>query len=166
MRCLDRQEIPYRVIPGVTAAFAAAASLSLEYTLPEVSQTLILTRMTGRTKVPETEALEKLASHKASMAIYLSLGQIETVSAILSRAYGRDAPAVIVYKASHPEEKIVTSTCAELAAAARDNHITRTALILAGRVLAVAPQGLATLSKLYDRDFAHGYRPAAKAEEN
>jgi precorrin-4/cobalt-precorrin-4 C11-methyltransferase len=164
MMHLDAQKIPYEVIPGVTAAFAAAASLGMEYTLPEVSQTLILTRMAGRTKVPEEEALEKLAAHQASMAIYLSLGQIEAVSAVLSRAYGKKAPAVIVYKASHPEEKIVTTTCAELAAAAQKAQITRTALILAGKVLAIPPQGLSSASKLYDRHFAHGYRPSAKTE--
>jgi precorrin-4/cobalt-precorrin-4 C11-methyltransferase len=165
IRHLEAQKIPYEVIPGVTAAFAAAASLGMEYTLPEISQTLILTRMAGRTPVPEQEALERLAAHQASMAIYLSLGQIEAVSAILSRAYGRRAPAIIVYKASHPEEKIVTTTCAELAAAAHEAQITRTALILAGKVLAVAPQGLASASRLYDRHFAHGYRPSARAEE-
>jgi precorrin-4/cobalt-precorrin-4 C11-methyltransferase len=164
MMRLEEQNIPYRVIPGVTAAFAAAASLGLEYTLPEISQTLILTRMAGRTPVPEQEALEKLAAHQASMAIYLSLGQIEAVSAILSKAYGPEAPAVIVYKASHPAEKIVATTCAELAAAAQREKITRTALILAGKVLAVGPQGLSQVSKLYDPHFAHGYRQAAKTD--
>lgn len=160
MMHLEKQNIPYAVIPGVTAAFAAAASLGLEYTLPEISQTLILTRMAGRTPVPEQEALEKLAAHQTSMAIYLSLGQIESVSAILANAYGGDAPAVIVYKASHPEEKIVPTTCGELASAAAGAKITRTALIIAGKVLAVGPglQGLASVSKLYDRHFAHGYR--------
>jgi precorrin-4/cobalt-precorrin-4 C11-methyltransferase len=166
MRCLDLQEIPYRVIPGVTAAFAAAASIGLSYTLPEVSQTIILTRMAGRTKVPEEEALEQLAAHQASMAIYLSLGQIEAVSAILSRAYGADAAAVIVYKASHPEEKIVATTCAGLTKAARENKITRTALILAGKVLAEGSPDPASASKLYDRNFAHGFRPIDSAEEN
>lgn len=158
MMHLEKQNIPYRVIPGVTAAFAAAASLGLEYTLPEISQTLILTRMAGRTPVPEREALERLAAHQASMAIYLSLGQIEAVSGILSDAYGEVAPAVIVYKASHPEEKIVHTTCGELASAAAEAKITRTALILAGKVLAVGPQTLTEVSKLYDRHFAHGYR--------
>ena len=165
MMHLEKQNIPYRVIPGVTAAFAAAASLGLEYTLPEVSQTLILTRMAGRTPVPEREALERLAAHQASMAIYLSLGQIEAVSGVLSGSYGADAPAVIVYKASHPEEKIVPTTCGELAAAAAREEITRTALILAGRVLAVGPAGsgeLGAVSKLYDRHFAHGYRAGEK----
>jgi precorrin-4/cobalt-precorrin-4 C11-methyltransferase len=165
MMHLAQREIPYAVIPGVTAAFAAAASLGLEYTLPEVSQTLILTRMAGRTPVPEQEALEKLAAHQASMAIYLSLGQIEAVGAVLAKAYGADAPAIIVYKASHPEEKIVATTCHGLAAAASKEKITRTALVLAGKVLAVSPQGLARVSKLYDRHFAHGYRPGAKTEK-
>jgi precorrin-4/cobalt-precorrin-4 C11-methyltransferase len=158
MMHLEKKKIPYRVIPGVTAAFAAAASLGLEYTLPEISQTLILTRMAGRTPVPEKEALEKLAAHQASMAIYLSMGQIEAVSTILAEAYGKEAPAVIVYKASHPEEKIVVTTCAELAATAQREKITRTALIITGKVLSVGPRGLTTVSKLYDRHFAHGYR--------
>jgi precorrin-4/cobalt-precorrin-4 C11-methyltransferase len=165
MTRLAQEKIPYRVIPGVTAAFAAAASLGLEYTLPEISQTLILTRMAGRTPVPEQEALEKLAAHQASMAIYLSLGQIEAVADVLAKAYGPEAPAVIVYKASHPAEKIVTTTCAGLAAAAQKEKITRTALILAGKVLAVGSRGLSQVSKLYDRHFAHGFRQAAKTDE-
>ena len=120
--------------------------------------------MAGRTPVPEKEALERLAAHQASMAIYLSLGQIDAVSGILSEAYGADGPAVIVYKASHPEEKIVPTTCGQLAAAAEREQITRTALILAGKVLAVGPQRLTAVSKLYDRHFAHCYRAGEKPD--
>jgi precorrin-4/cobalt-precorrin-4 C11-methyltransferase len=155
---LEKMEIPYRVIPGVTAAFAAAAALGIEYTLPEVAQTLILTRAAGRTPVPASEDLAVLAAHRTSMAIYLSMGQIETVAATLAGAYGEKAPCAVVYRASQPGEKVIRTRLNELVARVRSEGISRQALIIVGRVLEFAPQDMEAKSKLYDRDFEHEYR--------
>jgi precorrin-4/cobalt-precorrin-4 C11-methyltransferase len=160
MAQLDKVSIPYKVIPGVTAAFAAAASMGIEYTLPEVSQTLILTRMAGRTPVPEKEALASLAAHNASMAIYLSITLIEEVSAILSEAYGPDSRCAIAFRVSQPEEQIVYTTLGRLAETVKKEKITHQALVIAGRVLDVGIENLVHKSKLYDKEFAHGYRKA------
>ena len=159
---LDKRGIPYRVIPGVTAAFAAAAAIGLEYTLPEVSQTLILTRVAGRTPVPEMEDLERLASHQASMAIYLSINLVDRVGAVLEEAYGRDAGCVVAYRVSHPEENIIRTTVGELAEVTRSENITRHALIIVGKVLDVTPETLKHKSRLYDKHFSHGYRKQEK----
>ena len=155
---LQRRSIPYRVIPGVTAAFAAAAAMGVEYTLPEICQTLILTRMGGRTPVPESEQLESLARHRASMAIYLSAGLADEVAERLKPHYGEQAACVVAYRVSQPEEKIVATTLDRLAETMRTEKIDRHALIIVGRVLDVQPGALAHKSKLYDRGFAHGYR--------
>lgn len=155
---LKRRSIPSRVIPGVTAAFAAAAAMGIEYTLPEVSQTLIITRMEGRTAVPEKEALASLAAHQASMAIYLSVGMIDQVAAVLREAYGPSAPCAVVYRASHPDEIVLWSTLDGLAQAVAQAGIHRQAVIVVGRVLAVAPETLRHKSKLYDAGFSHGFR--------
>ncbi|MFP4477487.1 MAG: precorrin-4 C(11)-methyltransferase [Desulfatibacillaceae bacterium] len=149
--------IPYEVVPGITAAFAAAAALTLEYTLPEVCQTIILTRMEGRTPVPELENLESLAAHQASMAVYLSSGLADRVQPVLVRAYGADAPVVVAYRVSQPDQRLVWTTAAELAQTMETEGIDRQALIIAGRVLAERQKDFAR-SKLYDRTFSHGYR--------
>ena len=153
---LRRHGVPYAVVPGVTAAFAAAAALGIEFTLPEVSQTLILTRMAGRTPVPEPERLEALAAHGASLAIYLSVGQADEMAATLGRAYGPDAPCAVVYRASQPEEKIIRTRLCELADRVQAEGVTRQAVVIVGRVL--DPDGRAARSKLYDKEFSHGYR--------
>lgn len=155
---LNRQSIPYRVVPGVTAAFAAAAAMGIEYTLPEVSQTLILTRMAGRTPVPETEDLERLAAHGATMAIYLSIGMVDRVADVLGRTYGPDAACAVVYRASQPEEKIITTRVRELVDAVKGAGISRQAVIIVGKVLEVGLETLRSRSKLYDRHFSHGFR--------
>jgi precorrin-4/cobalt-precorrin-4 C11-methyltransferase len=153
---LRRRAVPYAVVPGVTAAFAAAAALGIEFTLPEVSQTLILTRMAGRTPVPEAERLEALAAHGASMAIYLSIGQVAEMAAALSRAYGPDTPCAVVYRASQPEEKIIRTRLSELAERVRAEGVARQAVVLVGRALDQGEPG--PRSKLYDKEFSHGYR--------
>lgn len=158
MARLSEKGIPYTVIPGVTAAFAAAAALGVEYTLPEVSQTLILTRMAGRTPVPEREALASLAAHRATMAIYLSISMVDEMTRILSDAYGPDAACAVVYRASQPDQQIHWTTAGRLAETVGDAGITRTALVVVGRVLDVRLDTLVHESKLYDRHFAHGYR--------
>jgi precorrin-4/cobalt-precorrin-4 C11-methyltransferase len=160
MARLSRRHIPYTVIPGVTAAFAAAAALGVEYTLPEVSQTLILTRMAGRTPVPETESLASLAAHRATMAIYLSISMVDEMTRVLSDAYGPDGACAVVYRASQPDQKILLTTTGQLADTVRQARITKTALVVVGRVLDVSLETLAHHSKLYDRHFAHGYREA------
>ena len=156
---LEEAGVEYRVIPGVTAAFAAAAALGLEYTLPEVCQTLILTRAAGRTPVPEDEELASLAAHRASLAVYLSAGQAEKVAEALSPAFGSEAAAAVVYRVSWPDEKILWTTIGRLAQDMEENGITRQALILIGRPLDKLKSGLdSPKSKLYDRTFSHGYR--------
>ncbi len=156
---LRQRNIPYQVIPGVTAAFAAAAALGLEYTLPEISQTLVLTRMAGRTPVPEKENLAELAKHQASMAIYLSMSMAAEVADILAAAYGSNATCAVVYRASQPEEKVIVTTLNELAATVAVEKITKHALIIVSKVLDVGPANLKHKSKLYDKDFKHEYRP-------
>ena len=159
---LQEKKIPYAIIPGVTAAFAAAAAMGIEYTLPEISQTLILTRMAGRTPVPEAENLKSLAAHKASLVIYLSISLVNHVAAILSETYGPDSRCAVVFRASQPEERIIFSSAKKLAETVRKENITHQALIIAGHVLEIAPDKLATFSKLYDKGFTHGFRTAVK----
>lgn len=158
MAALDARNIPFAIVPGVTAAFAAAAAMGLEYTLPEISQTLILTRMAGRTPVPESETLEALAGHQASMAIYLSISLVDEVQATLSRTYGPDATCAIAYKISHPEERIVYTRIGRLSETVRKENITRQALIVVGKVLEITMDNLTHRSKLYDKTFTHGFR--------
>lgn len=155
---LRARAIPYVVVPGVTAAFAAAAALGIEYTVPERTQTLILTRMAGRTPVPEKESLASLAAHNASLVIYLSMGLVDDVTRILSDAYGPEARCAVGYRVSHPEERILVTRVAELARTVRENQINRLGVILVGPALD-HPSALEALrSKLYDKDFVHGYR--------
>ncbi len=155
---LDRKKIPYKVIPGVTAAFAAAAGLGIEYTLPEITQTLILTRMAGRTPVPESETLEKLASHGASMAIYLSITLVDKVQKILTDAYGKEFVCAIAYKVSHPEERFICVPLTDLAKTVKQENIRSQALIVVSKSLNTDKADLVYKSKLYDKSFSHEYR--------
>lgn len=158
MVILDQKKVPYTIIPGVTAAFAAAAALKVEYTIPETTQTLILTRMAGRTPVPERENLAALARHRSSMVIYLSMALVNTVAKTLIDAYGPDAPCAIAYRISHPEEALFTVPLRELVATAHANDISRLAVIIVGPALE-HPSGLqAVRSQLYHQEFFHGYR--------
>ena len=158
MTILDQRGIPYTAIPGVTAAFAAAAAMNLEYTLPEVCQTLILTRMAGRTPVPEKENLADLARHQASMAIYLSISLIDEVADILADAFGPEQMCAVAYRVSQPEEKIIYTPVKQLAQTVRQKKITRQALIIVGKVLGNAGRSTSHQSKLYDKSFSHGFR--------
>jgi precorrin-4/cobalt-precorrin-4 C11-methyltransferase len=156
---LDRLGIPYEVVPGVTSAFAAAAALKQELTLPEVSQTVIFTRRAGRTPVPEREKLAEIAGLGATLVIYLSVSMIEeVVQELLLGAYTQDTPAAVVARASWPDEQIIEGTLADVAEKVRSAGIARQALIIVGDVLAARKQGLHAKSLLYDRDFEHGYR--------
>lgn len=157
MNALDQKSIPYDVIPGVTSAFAAAAALKTEFTVPEKTQTLIFTRAEGRTPVPEAEKLAHLAAHGAAMAVYLSAGLAENVAAALISAYGPGSPVAVVYRASRPDEKVLRTTAENLVQTMADHDIRQTALILAGPGLS-ENRGLTAASKLYDKDFTHGCR--------
>lgn len=156
MDALDEMGIAYESCPGVSACFGAAASLNLEYTLPEVSQSLILTRMAGRTSVPERESIESFAAHHASMAIYLSTGMLEELSRrLIAGGYEPTAPAALVYKATWPEEQAFLCTIDSLAHTAEAHGITKTALVLVGDVIAHSHYGK---SRLYAADFETEYR--------
>lgn len=156
MDILDQKGICYESCPGVSACFGAAASLNLEYTLPEVSQSLIITRMEGRTKVPQDESIESFAAHHASMAIYLSTGMLAELSErLIAGGYQADTPAALVYKATWPEEETYICTVSELDAVAKEHGITKTALVLVGDV--IAHQHYAK-SRLYAADFETEFR--------
>ncbi len=157
LELLEKEGIPCQVIPGVTAAAAAAAALAQELTLPEVTQTVILTRAPGRTPVPEREALRELARHGATMVIYLSVQLIDQVVSELMEAYGPETPAVVAYRVSWPDEQIIRGHLANIAALVKQAGIKRQALILVGPALA-AKEGLKARSKLYDPTFSHGFR--------
>ena len=155
---LDNRGIPYATCPGVSAAFGAAASLNLEYTLPGISQTLILTRMEGRTAVPESEKIELLASHKASMAIYLSTGMLDELSKrLIAGGYEEDTPAALIYKATWPEEKKIVCTLGTLASEGEKAGIKKTAIVLVGDAIKTSNY---ERSKLYDPAFTTEFRQA------
>lgn len=159
MEALDRLGIDYEVVPGVTSAFAAAAALKQELTLPEVSQTVIFTRVEGRTPVPEQERLSEVARIGATLVIYLSVGMIEkVVEELLGGAYTAATPVAIVCRASWEDELIIEGTLADIAAKVREAGIDRQALIIVGDVLAARREGLKAKSLLYDGGFAHGFR--------
>lgn len=156
MDALDTLGIAYDDTPGVSSFCGAAAAVQGEYTLPGVSQTVIITRMAGRTPVPEKESLEKLACYGASMVIFLSAGMLQAVQeALLSGAYTTQTPAALVYKATWPEEKVAYCTVGSLAQTGAVYHITKTALILVGDFLHHAEYDR---SKLYDPSFTTEYR--------
>lgn len=136
MDLLDQNDIGYDYCPGVSSFCGAASALDLEYTLPDVSQTVIITRMAGRTSVPEKESIELLAAHQATMVIFLSTGMLEELSKrLIAGGYEEETPAAIVYKATWPDEQKFVCTIKTLARTAKDNNITKTALIIVGDVI-------------------------------
>lgn len=153
---LEKHGINYEIIPGVSSFTAAAASLGREYTLPGVSQTVILTRMEGRTPVPAGQEISSLATHGASMAIFLSVQMIEKVVDALLEGYTKDTPVAVVQRASWPQERIIRGTLGNIAGQIKEQDITRTALILVGDFLGDDFE----LSLLYDGSFSHGFREA------
>ena len=156
---LDELGIAYRVTPGVSSMFGASAALKAEYTLPAVSQTVIITRMAGRTEVPDAESIESLASHGATMVIFLSAGMTAELSGrLIKGGYAPETPAAIVYKATWKDERVLCCTVGTLHETANICGIKKTALIIVGRVLASDYE----LSKLYDRTFETGFRKAEK----
>ncbi|QIB26438.1 precorrin-4 C(11)-methyltransferase [Caloranaerobacter azorensis] len=155
---LEKKGIECEVIPGVSSFVAAAAAIKKEFTLPGVSQTVILTRMEGRTKVPEREKIESLASHRASMCIFLSVHMIDKLVKELTTHYPKNTPIVVVQKASWEDEKIVVGTLEDIVQKVKEANITKTAQILVGDFLGNNYE----LSKLYDKNFSHEYRKVNK----
>ncbi len=156
---LEKHGFDYDVCPGVSAFCGAAASLKAEYTLPDVSQTVIITRMEGRTPVPEKEKIRSLAAHQATMVMFLSTGLLESLqSELMAGGYAPDTPAAIVYKATWPDERQFRCRLCDLAQTARENQITKTALIVVGGFLGENYDR----SKLYDPGFTTEFREASK----
>lgn len=155
----DKLGFEYDITPGVSAFSGAAAALKAEYTLPDVSQTLIITRVAGRTDVPESEKLSELAKHNSSIVLYLSTGLLDKVTEeLIEGGYSPDAPAAIIYKASWPDEKVFRCTVGTLAETAAKNNITKLALITVGGFLGSEFDR----SKLYDPTFTTEFREATK----
>ncbi len=155
MDMLAKKGIEYQVIPGVSSFTAACSSIKREFTLPNVSQTIILTRIEGKTPVPEEEDLELLAKHKASMAIFLSVKNLDRVVEKLKKGYGReDVPIAVVYKVTWDDEKIIIGTLKDIVEKVQKEGITKTAQILVGDFI----EGEYERSKLYHPSFSHGYR--------
>lgn len=156
---LDELDIDYEICPGVSSFCGAAAALKAEYTLPEVSQTVIITRMTGRTSVPDSESIEKLAAHGSTMVIFLSTGLLkELTEQLITGGYTSKTPAAIVYKASWADEKVCRCTVGTLFETAEKNGIKKTALITVGNFLGDDY----ALSRLYDEGFETEFRKAKK----
>ncbi len=154
---LSRHGIDWQVVPGVSAFLGAAAELGVEYTVPEVSQSLIITRLEGRTPVPEREQLEAFARHQTSMAIYLSVQRIQRVAErLIDGGYPTTTPVAVIYKATWPESQTVRGTLADIAGKVRTAGIRKTALILVGAFLGEEYHS----SRLYAADFSHEYRKA------
>ena len=157
MDALEKKKISYDVVPGVSSFLATAAALKCEYTLPDVSQTVIITRLEGRTPVPEKEKLALLASHNATMCIFLSVHMIQNVmDELIAGGYATDTPVAIVQKASWPEQKIFRGTISTIATIVTDAKIDRTAMIVVGHCL----DSEYALSRLYAPEFGHMYRDA------
>lgn len=154
MRELDNIGIDYEIIPGISSFQAAAAALQVELTQPEVSQTIVLTRSSGRTPVPEEQGLEKLAKTRATLCIFLSVHKIQEVAETLKKDYGNECPAAVVFHASRCSQTIIKGTLSDIADKTKDLGIEKTALIFAGWALSKT----FTSSKLYDKEFSHGYR--------
>jgi precorrin-4/cobalt-precorrin-4 C11-methyltransferase len=161
MNELDKLGIEYDVVPGVSSFQAAAAALKTELTAPEVAQTIILTRTSGRTPLPPEQELDQLAQSHATLCIFLSVQRLDDVAATLARHYGADCPVAVVYRASWPDQRILRGTLADIAAQVSAAAISKTAMIIVGRALARD----IPVSRLYDAGFAHEYRKGRRGDE-
>ena len=163
MDILDEKGVRYDSCPGVSAFCGAAAALNLEYTLPDVSQSVIITRMAGRTSVPERESIRSFAAHHATMVLFLSTGLLEATSTgLVAGGYGADTPAAIVYKATWPDERKYVCTVGTLAQCAKENSVTKTALIIVGDAVLHAHY---SRSDLYNPEFSTEFRDAKQVTE-
>ena len=160
MNALDQLGIDYEVVPGVSSFQAAAAALKTELTAPEVAQTIILTRTSGRTPLPKEQELAQLAQSRATLCIFLSVHKAKEVTDTLAIHYGPDCPAAIVYRASWPDQMIIRGTLADIARKAEGAGLGRTSLIIVGPALGRD----IPVSRLYAAEFSHGYRDADKPE--
>ncbi|MCL4466287.1 MAG: precorrin-4 C(11)-methyltransferase [Chloroflexi bacterium] len=160
MVALRAAGVTYAVVPGVSSLFGAAAALGVELTCPEVSQTVIISRVAGRTPVPEREDLPALATHGTTLVLFLSVAQIdEVVSQLREGGYAADTPAAVVYRATWPDQQIVQAELSALPTAVRASGITHQALILVGDALQAGPGSVPQpASRLYDPSFGHGWR--------
>jgi len=156
MNALDALGIPYDVCPGVSAFQAAAAALGTELTAPEVSQTIVLTRTSGRTPLPAEQELDRIARTQATLCLFLSIGKLREVAETLAAHYGPDCPAAVVHRASWPDQKVIRGTLADIAQRTEPEGIRATALIVVGRALGRDIPA----SRLYDAAFSHGFRKA------
>ena len=151
-------DIPYEVVPGVSSAMAGAAVLGQELTIPEISQSVIFTRIEGRTPVPEKERLFQLARHGATMVIFLSVGMIDKVREELLAGYPEDTPVVVIEKVSWPDERVIRGTLSNISDLVRKAGIKKTALIYVGEALRASEGQLKKESKLYHKNFKHEFR--------
>ena len=164
MDVLDEKRIKYDYTPGVSSFCGAASALNLEYTLPDVSQSVIITRMEGRTSVPEKESIQSFAAHHATMVVFLSTGMLEELSKrLIEGGYTADTPAAIVYRATWPDERAYICTVGTLAETARENHVTKTALMIIGDVVTHSHYDR---SKLYDPEFTTEFREASAGKRS
>lgn len=164
MDVLDERRIKYDYTPGVSSFCGAASALNLEYTLPDVSQSVIITRMEGRTPVPEKESIQSFAAHHATMVVFLSTGMLEELSKrLIEGGYTADTPAAIVYRATWPDERAYICTVGTLAETARENHVTKTALMIIGDVVTHSHYDR---SKLYDPEFTTEFREASAGKRS
>lgn len=157
---LDKKGIEYDYTPGVSSFCGAASALNLEYTLPNVSQSVVITRMAGRTPVPDKESIASFAAHQATMVVFLSTGLLEQLSEqLIAGGYSADTPAAIVYKATWPDERAYVCTVGTLAQTAKDNNVTKTALMIIGDVVTHSHYNR---SELYNPEFTTEFRKASK----
>lgn len=151
---LEKESIPYEIVPGVSSAFASAAALKRELTRPGVTQTVIFTRIEGKTPVPEKESLSSLAAHNATICVFLSIGMIDRVVEELSKGYPPSTPAAVVYRATWEDELVITGTLGDIAGKVKEAGVSRQAMIIAGRAIGEGSEA----SRLYDKGFSHGFR--------
>ena len=157
---LEKENIDCEVIPGVTSFLAASSALGTQLTLPGVTQTIIVTRAESRTKVPKREKISELAKHKATLVFYLSVHLLSNITKqALEGGYKKSTPVAVVYRASWPDQKIITGTLENIAEKIKAEKITRTSIVIIGDI--VKPKSY-EYSKLYDKKFSHGYRKAKK----
>ena len=162
MDALEERQIPYEVCPGVSSFCGAAAALHAEYTLPDISQSVVITRMAGRTPVPDKESIRSFAAHQATMVIFLSTGMLGKLQEeLMAGGYTADTPAAIVYKATWPEEKVLRCMVSELEKTAADAQVTKTALIVVERIL----EGEYERSLLYHPEFTTEFRQGKQEEQ-
>lgn len=159
---LEKKGIHYEIVPGVSSAFASAAALKRELTMPEVTQTVIFTRLEGRTPVPEKERLSELAKHNTTICIFLSTGMLERVVEELKQGYAENTPVAVVYRATWEDEKIVEGTLKDIAGKVKKAKIKRQAMVIIGKTLGQGSRVKGQKSKLYNKDFKHGYRRKSK----